>query len=97
MQSCVGIHTLDLQLAGDSGFSLGILSSAGVNATIKAAGLTDLQGTDALIGDLPKFWIITDDHLILQPFDLGLRDKQKIFDFFFAQSVLLLIPIKNFS
>lgn len=81
MQSCFWIHTLDLQLAGHSGFSLGILGSAGVNATVEAAGLPDLQGTDALVRDLPKLWIISDDHLILQPLDLRLRDKQETFDF----------------
>lgn len=79
MQSCVWIHTLDLQLAGDGGLPLGVLGSASVNATVEAAGFPDLQWTDALVGDLPKLWIISNDHLILQPLDLRLRDRHKTF------------------
>lgn len=87
VQSCVWIHTLDLQLAGDDGLSLGVLGSAGVNAAVKAAGLPDLQGTDALVGDLPKLWIIANDHLILQPLDLRLRDRHETFDYlWYSQS-----------
>lgn len=84
MQSCVWIHTLDLQLAGDGGLSLGVLGSAGVNAAVKAAGLPDLQGTDALVGELPKLWIIANDHLILQPLDLRLRDRHETFDYIYC-------------
>lgn len=40
---CLKIPTFDLQLAGDGGFSLGVLGSAGVHATIEAARFTDLQ------------------------------------------------------
>lgn len=71
---CVQTLTFDLQLAGDSGLSLGVLGSAGVHAAIEAAGLTDLQGADALVGDLTELGVITDDHLILQPLDLRLRE-----------------------
>lgn len=66
------IHTFDLQLAGDNGLSLGVLCSAGVHTAVEAAGLTDLQGANALVRDLTKFGVLTDDHLILQPFDLRL-------------------------
>lgn len=74
------IRTLDLQLAGDGGLPLGVLGSAGVNAAVEAAGLPDFQGTNALVGDLSKLWIVADDHLVLQPLDLGLRDTQETFD-----------------
>lgn len=46
---CPWIRTFDLQLAGDGGLSLGVLGSTGVHAAIKAAGLTNLQGANALI------------------------------------------------
>lgn len=59
------IHTFDLQFAGHSGFSLGVLGSAGVHTTIKAARLTDLEGTNTLVGNLTKLGVITNDHLIL--------------------------------
>lgn len=67
------IRTFDLQLAGDSRLSLFVLGSAGVHTTIEAAGLADLQGANALVGELTKLGVITDDHLILQPLDLRLR------------------------
>lgn len=61
---------------------MGVLCSAGVNATIKAAGLPDLQGTNALVRDLPKLWVVTDDHLILQPLNLRLREREATFIYF---------------
>lgn len=70
---CLQIRTFDLQLAGHGGLSLGVLGSAGVHTTIEAAGLTDLQGANALIRDLTKLGVVTNDHLILQPLDLRLR------------------------
>lgn len=70
---CLKIRTFDLQLAGDSGLSLGILGSAGVHTTIKAARLADLQGANALVRDLTELGVVTNDHLILQPLDLRLR------------------------
>lgn len=73
------IRTFDLQLAGDGGLSLGVLCSAGVDAAIEATGLPDLQGTNALVRDLPKLWVVTDDHLILQPLNLRLRDREATF------------------
>lgn len=69
--------TFDLQLAGDGGLSLGILGSAGVHATIEATRFTNLQRANALIGDLTKLWVISNDHLILQPFDFRLIGREK--------------------
>lgn len=67
------VRTFDLQLAGDCGLSLGVLGSAGVRAAVKAAGLADLQGANALVRDLTKLGVVTNDHLIFQPLDLWLR------------------------
>lgn len=74
------VPTFDLQLAGDGGLSLGVLGSAGVHATIEAARFTDLQRANSLIGDLTKLWVVSNDHLILQPLDFRLigRDKRLI-------------------
>lgn len=71
--ACLEIHTFNLQLAGDSSLSLGVLGSAGVHSTIKAAGLTDLKRANALVGDLTKLGVVTNYHLIFQPLDLWLR------------------------
>lgn len=76
---CLKIRTFDLQLAGDHSLSLGVLGSAGVHTTIEAAGLTDLQGANALVGELTKLGVVADDHLILQPLDLRLRGEEKMF------------------
>lgn len=76
---CLKIRTFDLQLAGDGSLSLGILGSAGVHTTIEAAGPTDLQGANSLVGELTELGVVTDDHLILQPLDLRLRGEEKTF------------------
>lgn len=52
-----------------------VLSSARVHAAIEAARLADLQGANALVGELTKLGVVTDHHLVLQPFDLRLREK----------------------
>lgn len=69
--------TFDFQLAGDRGLSLGVLGSAGVHATIEAARFPDLQRANALIGDLTKLWVVSNDHLILQPLDFRLIGREK--------------------
>lgn len=58
---------------------MGVLGSAGVHAAIEAAGLTDLEGANALVRDLPKLGVVTDDHLILQPLNLRLRGGEETF------------------
>lgn len=68
--------TFDLQLAGDGSLSLGVLGSAGVHATIEAARLPNFQRANALMGDLPKLRVISDDHLILQPLNFRLRGEK---------------------
>ena len=70
---CPWIRTFDLQLAGDGGLSLGVLGSTGVHAAIKAAGLTNLQGANALIWDLTVLGVVADDHLIFQPLNFRLK------------------------
>lgn len=69
--------TFDLQLAGNGGLSLGVLGSAGVHASVEAARFTDLQRANALIGDLTKLWVVSNDHLILQPLDFRLIGREK--------------------
>lgn len=49
-----------------------ILGSAGVNTTVKVSRFPDLQRTDALDADLPELGVISDNHLVLHPFNLGL-------------------------
>lgn len=49
-----------------------IYGLAGIYATIKGTGFTDLQRTDALHTDLPELGVVTNDHLVLHPLNLGL-------------------------
>lgn len=76
---CLWIHTFDLQLAGDCGLSLGVLGYAGVHTAIKGAGLADLEGANPLVRDLTKLGVVTNDHPILQPLDLWLRERGETF------------------
>ena len=81
------IHTFDLQLAGDNSFSLVVLGSASVHATIKAGGFTDLKGANALVGQLAKLGVVTNDHLILQPLDLRLGGGKNTIHFYMLNTV----------
>ncbi len=53
-----------------------VLCFAGVPTSIKVTGLTDLQRTDTLDADLPELGVVTDNHLVLHPYHLGLQKKQ---------------------
>ena len=72
------ILTFDLQLAGHRGLSVGVLGLAGVHAPIIVAGLSDLQGAHALVGDLTVLGVFTDGNLVLHPHDLGLEGGEEI-------------------
>lgn len=69
--------TFNLQFAGNQGLSVFVPGPAGVDAAVKVAGLADLEGADALVVHLPELGVVTNDHLILHPFDLGLQRSQK--------------------
>lgn len=67
--------TFDFQLAADSCFSMIVLSFAGVHTTVKVTGPTDLQRADTLHADLPVLGVVSNNHLVLHPLNLGLQKK----------------------
>lgn len=64
--------TFDFQLAAYGCFTVIVDGLAGVHAAVKVTGPTDLQGADALNADLPEFGVLSNDHLVLHPLNLGL-------------------------
>lgn len=67
--------TFDLQLAADCCFSVIVHGSAGVHTSVKVTRPTDLQRADALNADLPVLGVVSNNHLVLHPLNLGLSDK----------------------
>ena len=64
--------TFDLQLAADSCLSVIVLGFAGVHTAVKVTRPADLQRADTLNADLPVFGVISNNHLVLHPLNLGL-------------------------
>lgn len=64
--------TFDFQLAADGCFTVIVDGFAGVHATVKVTGPADLQRTDTLNADLPEFGVVSNNHLVLHPLNLGL-------------------------
>lgn len=65
--------TFDLQLAADGCLSVVVHGFAGVHAAVEVTRPADLQRADTLNADLPVLGVVSNNHLVLHPLNLGLR------------------------